>query len=71
MRIIIEPTSTQDKLDKLFALTQDAMCVNHRVVIEHPYDDLTMEQVASLVRAALVAYGFHADTVNEYLNGNE
>lgn len=71
MRIIIEPTYTQDKLDKLVALTQDAMCVHHRVVIEHPYDDLTMEHVASLVRSALVAYGFENESVQRHLGNDE
>lgn len=71
MRITIEPTSTQDTLDRIVAVTQDMMCVHHKVVIEHPYDDLNMEHVASLVRSALVAYGFNRESVNQHLSGDE
>ena len=52
MRIIIEPTVQEEQ---------------HRVVIQHQRDDLVIEEVARLLRAALVAYGFPLDTVNEIL----
>lgn len=61
MRIIIEPTTPQDT-----SLPPD--CKSHRVVIEHPSDDLGIDHVVELVKYALVAYGFGEKTVNEYLN---
>lgn len=64
MRIIIEPTTKQEEYS-------EPDCMNHRVVIEHPYDDIDLEHVVLLVKSALVAYGFAEKTVNEYLGGDE
>ena len=64
MRIIIEPTTPQDE-----RLDPDG--INHRVVIEHPMDDISIDHIVSLVKYALMAYGFSEKTVNEYLGGDE
>lgn len=37
------------------------------VVIEIDTDDVSMEELAGMFRRAALAYGFHADNVNEYL----
>ena len=50
MRITIEPTELQD--DWVSDLMQ------HKVVLEHPSDDLDLGQMRELVDAALRAYGF-------------
>lgn len=49
MRITIEPTCEPSG-------SEDT--VNHKVVIEHPYDDLTSHHVKHLVKRALVAFGY-------------
>lgn len=54
MRILLEPSRN---------LTE----FQHRVVIESATDDLTLSDVAELLRAALIAYGFHPDNVDELL----
>lgn len=56
MRIILEPTEQEDQ---------------HRVVIQHQRDDLDIDEIAILLRAALLAYGFHSDTVKEILSEEE
>lgn len=58
MKITIEPTDKPDG---------DATRVHHKVSLEHPYDHLDMDEIIPLIRGALVAYGFHLDTVNEYI----
>lgn len=50
MRITIEPTELQD--DWVSDLMQ------HKVVLEHPSDDLDLGQMRELVDAALRAYGY-------------
>ena len=50
MRITIEPTTDQSQRSS--DLTQ------HRVVIEHPDDDLGLDIALDLVQAALAAYGY-------------
>ena len=52
MKITLEPTST-------------ANFRNHTVIIAHPHDDLTVEQVVDLLRQALIAYGYHHENVND------
>lgn len=64
MRIIIEPTTKQEEYS-------EPDCMNHRVVIEHPSDDLGIDYIVELFKSALVAYGFAEKTVNEYLGGDE
>lgn len=58
MRITIEPTTKQDG---------EELEVNHRVVIEHPYDHLTIITVVGMIEGALVAYGYDPETVKECL----
>jgi hypothetical protein len=58
MRIIIEPTNEVDT-----SLPYD--CVNHRVLVEHPSDDVGLEHVAFMVARALVAFGYAEEQVKE------
>lgn len=58
MRIKIEPTN------------QCSLGPHHQqwsVVIEHPGDDLNIEDTIQLMGRALIAYGFSRETVKEYL----
>lgn len=58
MRIIIEPTETPT--------TEIERAVpHHRVVIEHPYDDIDIIELGEMLRAALLAKGYHPDNVND------
>ena len=50
MRITIQPTTSQAGMP--------GDCIQHTVVIEHPYDDLTIEVVLTLLEEALEAYGY-------------
>ena len=52
MLVILEPTEQEGQ---------------HRVVIQHQRDDLNLDEVVVLIRAALIAYGFHPDSVAELL----
>lgn len=39
-----------------------------KVTIEYPFDDLTMNQMLTeLIKPALLASGFHIDTINKYI----
>ena len=58
MKITIEPT-----VDHANFVSSAAQ---HTVILAHPYDDLGLEEVISLVSAALVAYGFSKAGVAEY-----
>ena len=60
MRITIEPTT--DQFDRSSEATQ------HRVVLEHPHDDLGISTVIELVEWALIAYGYPPTLVREYLD---
>jgi hypothetical protein len=41
---------------------------NRKIIIEAPGDDRSMsEMIDDLIRPALLAMGFHPDTVNKYL----
>jgi hypothetical protein len=42
-----------------------------KAVVEVPYDDLDIHQVEEQLKALLVAYGFHPDTVDELFYGEE
>lgn len=52
MKITIEPTDPAN-LDQ------------NSVTVGHVSDDLNIDQVADLVKAALLGYGFHPDRVKE------
>lgn len=52
MKITIEPTDPAN-------LEQNS------VTVGHVSDDLNIDQVAELVKAALLGYGFHPDRVKE------
>ncbi len=64
MRIEISPTNHQSEFDGSAVRRSD--CVQHKVVIEHPDDDIDLVGTIQLVSRALVAYGFHKDNVQEY-----
>lgn len=55
MKLILEPTVKRDKHP------------HSRVEIELPFDDCTMDDMVGMFRSALLAQGFHPDTVAEYL----
>ena len=57
MRIRIEPTNDPGP----------GMVKNHSVEVVHPSDSLTIAGVLSLVSAALIAWGYSAETVREYV----
>lgn len=47
-----------------------AAAVNSTVCVEHPYDDLNVDETMVLVRQALIAYGFAEATVAEYFDAS-
>ncbi len=60
MRIIIEPSNEADT-------SLPPNCLHHRVVIEHPSDDVGLDHVAFMVAQALIAFGYHEAHVKEYV----
>ena len=62
MRITIEPTNEPKG---------EADCVPHKVVIEHPYDELSIVQVMWLWADALMAYGYSAKNISDWIEGEE
>ena len=54
MRITIEPTTDQSQQNS-------AAAVQHKVVVEHPDDDLTLDVIMALVEMALAGYGYQTD----------
>lgn len=58
MKLTIEPSLKPEG---------SASCNPPKVVVEHPYDGLSIDDVTPLIMGALVAYGFHPKTVNEYI----
>lgn len=56
MKITLEPTQDQAERGHPF----------HKVIIEHPHDDLSLDETIQLVGAVLAAYGFTQQCVNEY-----
>jgi len=56
MKITLEPTHNQLKETYPYP----------KVTIDSPRDDLDIEEAMSLVEKALVAWGFHPDTVQDY-----
>lgn len=61
MRITLEPTNGAHA-----GMPFDA--VQHRVIIEHPYDDLPLAHIITLVRDAIGAYGYEQSQVDEYFS---
>lgn len=60
MRLIIEPTQTP-------STDIERQYPHHRIVIEHPHDDLDINEMADMMRAALLAQGYDPETVNEII----
>lgn len=63
MKITIEPTK-QDAGSKL-----PANCMHTKVSIEHPYNDIGLDDFMQVVRAAVIATGYPEKLVNEYIPG--
>ncbi len=64
MKIILQPTN-----NKKFEVASSAVLSAEKqwgVVIEHPDDDMCLNDVVALVSRALVAYGFSKENVQEY-----
>ena len=59
MKITIEPTTDQSR--------RSSQAQQLRVTIEHPSDDLTMNEAAELARAAFLAWGYQPENVRESL----
>ena len=57
MRIVLEPTGVNPT---------PIGAVYHKVVIEHPSDDLDIDETIRLISKAVVAFGFHENTVAQY-----
>lgn len=60
MRIILEPTADQAEFTDYIK--------QHRVVLDHPSDELDIWGVASLLAQALVGYGYHPNNVDDVIN---
>jgi len=45
--------------------------VQHRVVIEHPYDDLSLDMTMRLIANALAGYDFSRERVEEWIEGED
>lgn len=58
MRITLEPTAVADPSDTSF---------QHKVVIETTSDDEGIEELGDLLRAALLAWGFHHENVDDLI----
>jgi hypothetical protein len=58
MKITISPTENQNKEDDFKYTT---------VEISLPYDDVSITEALEMVRGALLAWGFHPDSVNEVI----
>ena len=52
MRLTIEGTATQE---------------GHSVTVTDPSDGLDIDEVGSLIRSLLLAWGFHPENVNELI----
>ena len=64
MRIEISPSNHQPEFDGSVVRRSD--CKQHKVVIEHPDDDIDLVGTIQLISRALVAYGFSKENVTEY-----
>lgn len=53
MRIIVEATDEQKDIAA-------------RVIVEHPHDDLTIDETVQLMSQALCAFGFHNESVRKF-----
>ena len=61
MRITIEPTEVNPA-------HLSSECLNHKVVVEHPRDDLGFYTALELIASALKAYGYSSQTVDCIFN---
>lgn len=59
MKITIEPSDRD-------AWGRTADCIHSKITIEHPYDDLSLDDAMRLVQQALLAYGFSEGALNCY-----
>ena len=59
MRITIEPT-----IETEAGLSAD--CIHCKVIIEHQYDDLAMDDFMNLVKSAAMAFGYAEQTIDRY-----
>lgn len=57
MKLTLEPTVDQEQYHDCE--------LYHTIVIIHPADDLTIEEVGGLMRNALLAWGYHPENVDE------
>ena len=57
MRITIEPTGINPS---------PLGAAYHKVAIEHPSDELDIDEMIRLISTAVVAFGFHENTVANY-----
>ena len=62
MRITIEPTKPASGQPEH---------VQRRVVVEHPYDDLPLEQMMRMWADALRAYSFYEEQIEDWIEGEE
>jgi len=58
MRVMLLPSKDQSK-EKF---------QHPEISIEVPDDDLLLSEVILLIKASLIAWGFHPDSVDEYFN---
>lgn len=64
MKITVEPTVKP-------RTGAPANTLHVAVSVEHPYDDLNMEEFAGLCRAAARAFGYAPETVAEFFGEDE
>lgn len=60
MKIIIKPTTESN-------YTGISKTRNPKVTIESDSDDLSIDEVVTMFRGALISYGYHHENVDEYL----
>ena len=63
MRITIEPTTDNNGA----GICKEADCLHSKVIVEHPWDDLNIEHTMQLIRSALLAYGWSAESIEHYI----
>ena len=59
MRITLEPTQDQSG--------RSAAATHCKVIVEHPFDDLELIEVAELFRSVVLAWGFPALGVSDLI----
>lgn len=63
MRITFEPTQDHSGLS--------TEATHLKVLVEHRFDDLNINEVGNMIRAALIGWGFAEQTVDELFGGEE